>query len=77
MTTDVSSGADVKPLSLTTAEIDKLLSMTLIANLATLGEDDTIHMQRRDVISLITGIGVLAIAFVVVVFSMIVTQSSK
>jgi nitroimidazol reductase NimA-like FMN-containing flavoprotein (pyridoxamine 5'-phosphate oxidase superfamily) len=32
------------PPSLTVAEIDKLLSMTLIANLATLGEDDTIHI---------------------------------
>jgi nitroimidazol reductase NimA-like FMN-containing flavoprotein (pyridoxamine 5'-phosphate oxidase superfamily) len=35
---------NVKPPSLTAEEIDKILSMTLIANLATLGEDDTIHI---------------------------------
>jgi nitroimidazol reductase NimA-like FMN-containing flavoprotein (pyridoxamine 5'-phosphate oxidase superfamily) len=39
-----SSGHDVRPPSLTPSEIDKILSMTLIANLATLGEDDTIHI---------------------------------
>lgn len=38
------SGNDVKLPSLTAEEIDKLLSMTLIANLATLGEDDSIHI---------------------------------
>ena len=38
------SGNDVKLPSLTTEEIDKLLSMTLIANLATLGEDYSIHI---------------------------------
>ena len=37
-------GNDVKPPSLTAEEIDKLLSMTLIANLATLGKDDSIHI---------------------------------
>ena len=37
-------GAEVRPPSLTTAEIDKLLSMTLIANLATLGENEDIHI---------------------------------
>jgi nitroimidazol reductase NimA-like FMN-containing flavoprotein (pyridoxamine 5'-phosphate oxidase superfamily) len=31
-------------LPLTAAEIDKILSMTFIANLAALGEDDTIHI---------------------------------
>lgn len=35
---------NVKPPSLSSAEIDKILSMTIIANLATLGEDDTIHI---------------------------------
>ena len=38
------SGHDVRTPSLTPSEIDKILSMTLIANLATLGEDDTIHI---------------------------------
>lgn len=44
MESNSSSGNDVKAPSLTAKEIDKLLSMTLIANLATLGEDDTIHI---------------------------------
>jgi nitroimidazol reductase NimA-like FMN-containing flavoprotein (pyridoxamine 5'-phosphate oxidase superfamily) len=44
MVSNFSSGNDVKPPSLTADEINKLLSMTLIANLATLGEDDTIHI---------------------------------
>jgi nitroimidazol reductase NimA-like FMN-containing flavoprotein (pyridoxamine 5'-phosphate oxidase superfamily) len=39
-----SSSENVKPPSLSSAEIDKILSMTLIANLATLGEDNTIHI---------------------------------
>ena len=39
-----SRAENVKPPSLSSAEIDKILSMTLIANLATLGEDDTIHI---------------------------------
>jgi general stress protein 26 len=44
MPSNSSSENNVKPPSLTAEEIDKLLSMTLIANLATLGEDDTIHI---------------------------------
>lgn len=44
MASNSSSGHDVGPSSLTPSEIDKILSMTLIANLATLGEDDTIHI---------------------------------
>jgi nitroimidazol reductase NimA-like FMN-containing flavoprotein (pyridoxamine 5'-phosphate oxidase superfamily) len=44
MASNSSSENNVKPPSLTAEEIDKLLSMTLIANLATLGEDDTIHI---------------------------------
>jgi nitroimidazol reductase NimA-like FMN-containing flavoprotein (pyridoxamine 5'-phosphate oxidase superfamily) len=44
MATNPNNGVDVKHPSLTTAEIGKLLSMTLIANLATLGEDNTIHV---------------------------------
>ncbi|HEY6949199.1 MAG TPA: pyridoxamine 5'-phosphate oxidase family protein [Nitrososphaeraceae archaeon] len=44
MISNSSSGKDIKPPSLTVAEIDKILSMTLIANLATLGEDYTIHI---------------------------------
>ena len=44
MASKSSSGHDVRPPSLTPSEIDKILSMTLIANLATLGEDDTIHI---------------------------------
>ena len=44
MASNSRSGHDVRPPSLTPSEIDKILSMTLIANLATLGEDDTIHI---------------------------------
>jgi len=44
MASNSSSSHDVRPPSLTPSEIDKILSMTLIANLATLGEDDTIHI---------------------------------
>jgi hypothetical protein len=33
-----------KPLVLSSAEIDELLSMTLIANLATLDDDGSIHL---------------------------------
>jgi nitroimidazol reductase NimA-like FMN-containing flavoprotein (pyridoxamine 5'-phosphate oxidase superfamily) len=44
MTPSSNPGAEVRPPSLTTAEIDKLLSMTLIANLATLGENEDIHI---------------------------------
>ena len=44
MASNSSSRHDVRPPSLTPSEIDKILSMTLIANLATLGEDDTIHI---------------------------------
>ena len=44
MVSNSSSEKDVKPPSLTADEIDKLLSMTVIANLATLGQDDTIHI---------------------------------
>ena len=44
MISNSSSGKDIKPPSLTVAEIDKILSMTLIANLATLGEDYMIHI---------------------------------
>lgn len=44
MASNFSSGHDVRPPSLTPSEIDKILSMTLIANLGTLGEDDTIHI---------------------------------
>jgi nitroimidazol reductase NimA-like FMN-containing flavoprotein (pyridoxamine 5'-phosphate oxidase superfamily) len=39
-----SSSENVKPPSLSSAEIDKILSMTLFANLATLGEDNAIHI---------------------------------
>ena len=44
MASNSRSGHDDRPTSLTPSEIDKILSMTLIANLATLGEDDTIHI---------------------------------
>jgi nitroimidazol reductase NimA-like FMN-containing flavoprotein (pyridoxamine 5'-phosphate oxidase superfamily) len=44
MVSNSTSGNDVKSHSLTIAEINKILSMTLIANLATLGEDNTIHI---------------------------------
>jgi hypothetical protein len=44
MASNSSSGHDVKFSSLTVAQIDKLLSMTLVANLVTLDEDDTIHI---------------------------------
>ena len=44
MASNSNSGHDVRPPSLSPSEIDKILSMTLIANLATLGEDDTIHI---------------------------------
>jgi nitroimidazol reductase NimA-like FMN-containing flavoprotein (pyridoxamine 5'-phosphate oxidase superfamily) len=44
MASTFSSGHDVRPPSLTPSEIYKILSMTLIANLGTLGEDDTIHI---------------------------------
>lgn len=44
MISNSTSVNDVKSHSLTIAEINKILSMTLIANLATLGEDDTIHI---------------------------------
>jgi nitroimidazol reductase NimA-like FMN-containing flavoprotein (pyridoxamine 5'-phosphate oxidase superfamily) len=44
MVSNSTSRNDVKAPSLTAGEIDKILSMTLIANLATLGEDDTIHI---------------------------------
>ena len=39
-----SSTDNAKPRSLSSAEIDKILSMTLIANLATLGENNSIHI---------------------------------
>jgi hypothetical protein len=44
MTSGSNTGAEVRPPSLTAAEIDKLLSMTVIANLATLGENEDIHI---------------------------------
>ena len=44
MTSGSNPGAKVRPPSLTAADIDKLLSMTLIANLATLGENNDIHI---------------------------------
>ena len=44
MVSNSTSGNDVKSHSLTITEINKILSMTLIANLATLGEDNTIHI---------------------------------
>ncbi|MGA7898871.1 MAG: pyridoxamine 5'-phosphate oxidase family protein [Nitrososphaeraceae archaeon] len=34
-----------KPMALSSVEIDKLLSMRLIANLATLDEDGSIHLM--------------------------------
>lgn len=39
-----SNPENTKPPSLSSAEIDKILSMTLIANLATLGGDNNIHI---------------------------------
>jgi nitroimidazol reductase NimA-like FMN-containing flavoprotein (pyridoxamine 5'-phosphate oxidase superfamily) len=39
-----SSSENVKPPTLSSAEINKILSMTLIANLATFGEGKTIHI---------------------------------
>jgi general stress protein 26 len=36
--------SDIKPPSLSASEIDNLLSKTLIANLATLSQDNTIHI---------------------------------
>ena len=44
MACNSSSDHDIRLPSLTPLEIDKILSMTLIANLATLGEDDSIHI---------------------------------
>jgi nitroimidazol reductase NimA-like FMN-containing flavoprotein (pyridoxamine 5'-phosphate oxidase superfamily) len=44
MARNSSSDHAVRSPSLTPLEIDKILSMTLIANLATLGEDDSIHI---------------------------------
>lgn len=44
MVSNSSSDNDIKPPSLTADEIDKLLSKTLIANLATLGQNDSIHI---------------------------------
>ena len=44
MASNSSSDHDVRFPSLTPLEIDKILSMTLIANLATLGENDSIHI---------------------------------
>ena len=44
MVSNSTSVNDVKSHSLTITEINKILSMTLIANLATLGEDNTIHI---------------------------------
>ena len=44
MACNSSSDHDVRFPSLTPLEIHKILSMTLIANLATLGEDDSIHI---------------------------------
>ena len=44
MVSNSNSANDVKPPSLIKAEIDKILSMTLIANLATCGKNDTIHI---------------------------------
>lgn len=46
MISNSSSGKDIKPPSLTVAEIDKILSMTLIGNLATLGEDYTSILSK-------------------------------
>lgn len=43
-TTDTDTTA-VKPLVLSSIEIDKVLSMRLIANLATLDEDESIHLM--------------------------------
>ncbi len=42
--TDTNTAAD-KPLVLNSVEIDKLLSMRLIANLATPDEDGSIHLM--------------------------------
>jgi nitroimidazol reductase NimA-like FMN-containing flavoprotein (pyridoxamine 5'-phosphate oxidase superfamily) len=56
MASNSSSGHGVRPLSLTPSEIDKILSMTLIANLATLGEDDTVHIVPMWFIRLGNGI---------------------
>lgn len=44
MVSNSSSENYVKPSSLTTSEIDEILSKTLIANLATLGQNDSIHI---------------------------------
>jgi nitroimidazol reductase NimA-like FMN-containing flavoprotein (pyridoxamine 5'-phosphate oxidase superfamily) len=44
MVSNSSSEKSSKPPTLTAAEIDNILSMKLIANLATLGEDGTIHL---------------------------------
>jgi nitroimidazol reductase NimA-like FMN-containing flavoprotein (pyridoxamine 5'-phosphate oxidase superfamily) len=44
MASNSSSDHDVSSPSLTPLEIDKILSMTLIANLATLDEGNTIHI---------------------------------
>jgi nitroimidazol reductase NimA-like FMN-containing flavoprotein (pyridoxamine 5'-phosphate oxidase superfamily) len=44
MTNGSPNAAAARPPSLTSTEIDELLSMTLIANLATLDDDGGIHI---------------------------------
>ena len=44
MTSYSPDAAENKPLILSSTEIDKLLSMTLIANLATIEDDGGIHL---------------------------------
>ena len=44
MTSRSSDAASDRPPVLSSAEIDEILSMTLIANLATLDQDDSIHV---------------------------------
>lgn len=44
MTANSNKASNVRPPSLNASEIDNLLSMTLIASLATLSEGDAIHI---------------------------------
>jgi nitroimidazol reductase NimA-like FMN-containing flavoprotein (pyridoxamine 5'-phosphate oxidase superfamily) len=46
MTNHVSTTETTKPVVLSSAEIDKLLSMTLIANLGTTEDDGSIHLPH-------------------------------
>ena len=54
MTNDSSNAPKDKSPSLTSSQIDEILSMTLIANLATLDDDGSIHLVPMWFLRLIT-----------------------